>query len=128
MLLTGIGFGLIPALQTTRPDLQSVLKDSGRGSSAGAPRARMRSTLVVAEVASRWCCWRGPACCSGASSGCSRSRPGSTPSNLLTLQVWLPWPNEAEKGRYFTQEQRLAFYDRAVRAGAAGARACRASR
>jgi putative ABC transport system permease protein len=39
---------------------------------------------------------------------------GFNPDNLLTLQVWLPWPNEAEKGRYFTQEQRLAFYDRAV--------------
>ncbi len=37
ILLTGIGFGLIPALQASRPDLQSVMKDAARGSSSGAP-------------------------------------------------------------------------------------------
>jgi predicted permease len=30
------------------------------------------------------------------------------------MQVWLPWPNNPEKGRYFTREQRLGFYDRAL--------------
>nr|MBA3554634.1 ABC transporter permease [Gemmatimonadales bacterium] len=51
ILFTGIGFGLIPALQASRPDLQGVLKDAARGASAGAPRTRMRAALVVAEVA-----------------------------------------------------------------------------
>ncbi len=115
VLLTGIGFGLIPALQTTKPDLQSVLKDSGRGSSAGAPRARMRSTLVVAEVAVALVLLAGAGLLLRSFERLLAVETGFNPSNLLTLQVWLPWPNEAEKGRYFTQEQRLAFYDRAVR-------------
>ncbi|MGH7528614.1 MAG: FtsX-like permease family protein, partial [Gemmatimonadales bacterium] len=38
------------------------------------------------------------------------------PKNLLTLRVWLSWPNQPEKGKYFTQEQRLAFYDRVLMA------------
>jgi putative ABC transport system permease protein len=48
--LTGILFGLVPALQTSRPDLAEALKDEGRGSSASAG-ARTRSLLVIAEVA-----------------------------------------------------------------------------
>ena len=47
---TGVLFGLAPALQAARTDLQSVLKEGGRGNTGG-PRAFMRNTLVVVEVA-----------------------------------------------------------------------------
>lgn len=49
-LLTGVIFGLVPALQAVRGDLQSSLKEGGRGN-AGGSKAFMRSALVVAEVA-----------------------------------------------------------------------------
>ena len=49
-LVTGIVFGLAPALQAVRSNLQSSLKEGGRGS-AGGSRARLRNTLVIAEVA-----------------------------------------------------------------------------
>lgn len=49
-LITGIVFGLAPALQAVRSNLQSSLKEGGRGS-AGGSRARLRNTLVIAEVA-----------------------------------------------------------------------------
>jgi len=48
--LTGIIFGLAPALQLSRPDLQHTLKDGVRGSSSSAGQ-RLRGILVVAEVA-----------------------------------------------------------------------------
>ncbi|HEV8204358.1 MAG TPA: ABC transporter permease [Pyrinomonadaceae bacterium] len=48
--LTGILFGLVPALQASRPDPGNMLKESGRGLSHGA-RNRMRSALIVSEVA-----------------------------------------------------------------------------
>jgi putative ABC transport system permease protein len=48
--LTGIVFGLAPAIQASKADLQEALKDGGRGM-AGAGRAWIRNTLVVAEVA-----------------------------------------------------------------------------
>ena len=48
--LTGIAFGLAPAIQASRADLQEGLKEGGRGM-AGGTRSWIRSTLVVAEVA-----------------------------------------------------------------------------
>jgi len=49
--LTGVFFGIVPALHASRPDLTTTLKDSGRSSTAGAASQRLRSALVVAEVA-----------------------------------------------------------------------------
>ncbi len=49
-LLTAVVFGLAPALQAVRTDLQSTLKEGGRGS-AGGSRGRLRNALVIAEVA-----------------------------------------------------------------------------
>ena len=48
-VLTGIVFGLAPALQAARTNLQDSLKEGARGA-AGGRRARMRSALVVAEI------------------------------------------------------------------------------
>jgi predicted permease len=50
-LATGIAFGLLPAWQTTRVDLNETLKQSGRSSSGGATHHRLRNGLVIAEVA-----------------------------------------------------------------------------
>ena len=50
-LLAGLIFGLAPALQAAAPDLQRALKTSGRGSTEGGRGRRLRSLLVVAEIA-----------------------------------------------------------------------------
>ncbi len=48
---TGLAFGLAPALQFTRPDVQGALKESARGSTGGARAGRLRNLLIVSEVA-----------------------------------------------------------------------------
>jgi putative ABC transport system permease protein len=50
-VLTGVVFGLVPALESSRPNLNETLKDGGRGTSVGGRRGRMRSGLVVLETA-----------------------------------------------------------------------------
>lgn len=50
-VLTGLVSGLAPAIQSARPNLNESLTDSSRGSSGGTKRSRMRSSLVVSEVA-----------------------------------------------------------------------------
>ncbi len=49
--VTSLLFGIAPAWQMTKPDLTVALKDSGKGATAGLQRSRLRSLLVVAEVA-----------------------------------------------------------------------------
>ena len=50
-LLTGLLFGLVPALRASRPDLAEVMKAGARGSIGGPARDRLRGALIVAEVA-----------------------------------------------------------------------------
>jgi putative ABC transport system permease protein len=50
-VLTGILFGLIPALASGKPELTEALKEGGRGSTSGVRRNRIRNGLVVGEVA-----------------------------------------------------------------------------
>ncbi|HWB41187.1 MAG TPA: ABC transporter permease [Gemmatimonadales bacterium] len=124
ILLTGVVFGLMPALQASRADLQGVLKDAARGSSAGAPRTRMRAALVVAEVAIALMLLAGAGLLLRSFQRLMAVEYGFNPDRLLTLQVWLPVPNDRDKGRYQTHEQRRGFYDRVLTAvtGVAGVR------
>jgi putative ABC transport system permease protein len=48
---TGLVFGLVPAIEASRPNLNETLKDGGRGTSVGGRRGRLRSGLVVLETA-----------------------------------------------------------------------------
>src|SRR6185295_10920841 len=50
-VVTGILFGMAPALQATKPDLAAAMKEEGRGSSGGVGRRRLRDSLIVAEIA-----------------------------------------------------------------------------
>jgi predicted permease len=50
-LLTGLLFGLAPALRATRPDVQGTLKDQGTSGSGGVASVRMRKGLIIAQVA-----------------------------------------------------------------------------
>ena len=116
ILLTGVGFGMIPAIQASRPDLQAALKDAGRSATGGAPRTRVRGALVVIEVAVALVLLAGAGLLLRSFQQLISVEPGFNPENLLTMQVWLPVQNDAAKGRYFTDDQRRAFYGRALEA------------
>jgi putative ABC transport system permease protein len=50
-IATGVVFGLVPALRASRPDVQSTLKQGGHAQTASLVRSRLRSALVVGELA-----------------------------------------------------------------------------
>jgi putative ABC transport system permease protein len=50
-IMTGIVFGLVPALQISRPNLTAAMREGGRGTTVGTAHNRLRSGLVIAETA-----------------------------------------------------------------------------
>ncbi len=104
---TGLLFGLVPAIQSARPNLNETLRDGGsRGTSAGRARQRLRSSLVVGEVALSLVLLVGAALLIKSFLGMQSVKPGFDPSNLLTMRLTLTGPN------YDSTYKRFAFMDR----------------
>jgi putative ABC transport system permease protein len=87
--LTGIIFGLAPALQAARTNLQDSLKDGGRGSAGGA-RNRLRSTLVIAEIALSLVLLVGASLFIRSFMNLQDARAGIETSRLMMLRFYMP--------------------------------------
>jgi putative ABC transport system permease protein len=98
-VLTGILFGLAPALQTAGSEMTAGLKDSARGTSSRG--GRLRSILVVAEFALALVLLTGAVLLVRTLVRLSHVDAGFRPENLVAASVWLPQPNIPENGRYF---------------------------
>ncbi len=87
-LLAGILFGLTPALRTSQPDLHETLKEGGRGSSA--PRHRVQSAFVIAEVALALVLLAGAGLMIRSLSKLWGVDPGFDPRNVTVFHVQMP--------------------------------------
>jgi putative ABC transport system permease protein len=94
-LLTGVIFGLAPALQSSKVDLHACLKEGGRGSTAGSGH-RLRKALVVAEVAIALVLLVGAGLLIKSFVQLRSLDTGYDATNLLTLPVWLSSPRYEE--------------------------------
>jgi putative ABC transport system permease protein len=95
-VLTGILFGLIPALNASRSDLQSTLKESGARQGTGFRHNKSRSILVVTEVALALVLLAGAALLIRTLYAMRMVNPGFDPHNVLTMQMSLTGPRFAE--------------------------------
>jgi putative ABC transport system permease protein len=96
-LLTGLLFGLLPALRTSRPNLQRELQHGGRGDAGG--RGRLRGVLVVAEVALALVLLVGAGLLLQSFAHRLRVDTGFTTRGLLTFQLSLPAAEYADDAR-----------------------------
>ncbi len=89
ILLTGLGFGLFPALQSSRLDLVGVLKEGGRGVSVGA-RHFGRHSLVVAEIALALILLAGAGLLIRSFTRLQSVHPGFDPQNAVMVSFSVP--------------------------------------
>ena len=106
-LLVGVVFGLAPALQASRPDLNETLKEGGRSSSGGAGRQRLRGALVVAEVALALVLLVGAGLMLKSFQRLQTFDPGFRADNLLTMWVSLPTQRYNNQARAIFSQQLL---------------------
>ena len=108
-ILAGVLFGMAPALQVSRPDLNSILRSEGRGATSGRRRNLFRNLLVVSQVALSTILLIGAGLLLRNFVQMRGANPGFDPHNLLTLKITLP------PARYNTGPQMIAFYQELVR-------------
>ena len=102
-LLSALLFGLIPAVQASRPQIGESLKDGARGSNGGGARQRLRSVLVVGEVALSVALLIGAGLLIRSFSLLQKVQPGFQVDRVATMRVNLPRPTytEGAKSRAF---------------------------
>jgi putative ABC transport system permease protein len=107
-VLSGIVSGLAPAIQSSRPDLNETLKESGRGTSAGRSRQRVRSVLVVSELALALVLLIGAGLMVTGVKSLLAVRQPYDPQHVLSIQINLP------DSKYKDRQTRAAFYGRVL--------------
>jgi predicted permease len=98
-LVTGLVFGLVPALEASRTDLAGSIKEGGRGTVGGGRSKRSRETLVVAEVALSVVLLAGAGLLLKSLGRLQGEEVGFDPDKLLVMRMSLPesrYPEEAD--------------------------------
>jgi putative ABC transport system permease protein len=108
-LLTGIVTGILPAVQVAWTDLNSTLRDEGRGISTGRARGRLKDLLVIGQVALSLLLLIGAGLLLRSFERLLRVDPGFEASDVLTMNVSLP------TAKYSKPEQQVAFFDEVLR-------------
>jgi len=103
-LVTGIGFGLLPAFQATRTNLNTSLKEGGARASEGRQRRGARNILVVTEIALAQVLLVGAALLAISYVRVTKIDPGFNPDRVLTAKI------APSNKKYPTPKTRSAFY------------------
>jgi putative ABC transport system permease protein len=107
--VTGLLFGLVPALQSSRPDVVANLKEGTRGSGFGVATHRFRSALVILQFALSLILMIAAGLLLRSFGRLLDVNPGFNPDNVLLARVWLPVPNNPDLDPYRDPLKRAGF-------------------
>ncbi len=102
--VTAIGFGLVPAMQAARTNLNDALKDAGQGSGGGSRRGKFRRGLVITEVALALVLLSGAGLLMRSFAKLQAQDPGLDTEHLLYVPLTLP------RGSYDTAAAKQKFF------------------
>jgi putative ABC transport system permease protein len=114
-VLTGVVFGLAPAIQSTKADLSLAIREGARGSGESARTNRLRGLLILSELALAVVLTVGAGLLLRTFWRLVQEPPGFNPSGIVTASIWLPVPNDPKADPYQTIPQQAAFIRETLR-------------
>ncbi len=108
-VVTGIVFGIFPALQLSKTNVNQTLRDEGRSSTGGSHRVRLRGVLVIAQVALSLLLLIGAGLLVHSFFRLLRVDPGFDSQNVITMGLSLPTVKYAEP------QKQISFFDDLLR-------------
>ena len=114
-IFTGIIFGLAPAFQTMKADMTAAIREGAQGSGYSAKTFRLRSLLIVSELALAVVLMVGAGLLLRTFWGLLQENPGFNPSRVVTASVYLPVPNDPKMDVYADFSKRTFFIRDVIR-------------
>src|SRR5690242_3099528 len=110
-ILTGLVFGLVPSLHSTKGALSAAIREGGRGSGYSTKTGRVRDVLIVSEVGFALILMVGAGLLLRTLRGLLQENPGFNPTQVVTANIQLPNPNDPKTDPY-RDIPRRAIFDR----------------
>jgi len=118
-IFTGIIFGLAPAFQAMKADMTAAIREGAQGSGYSAKTFRLRSLLIVSELALAVVLMVGAGLLLRTFWGLLQENPGFNPSRVVTASVYLPVPNDPKTDVYRDFSKKTSFIRDVIRRVAA---------
>src|SRR5262245_48309206 len=108
-ILTGLMFGLAPALHSAKSALSSAIREGGRGSGYSTKTSRLRDVLIVSELAFAVMLMVGAGLLLRTLRDLLQENPGFNPIQVVTANIQLPNPNDPKTDPYLDIPRRASF-------------------
>src|SRR6516164_2934430 len=108
-ILTGLVFGLAPALHSAKVALSSAIREGGRGSGYSTKTGRLRDVLIVSELAFAIILMVGAGLLLRTLRDLLQENPGFNPTQVVTANIQLPIPNDPKTDPYLDIPRRASF-------------------